>query len=261
MNIEGIDHIQLAIPTGHEDAAREFYCGKLGIAEVPKPSELAKRGGVWFENSRVKVHLGVDPDFRPARKAHPALLVQNLGELVRRLRDAGVDVMEAEPMPGYHHVYMSDPFGNRLELMERTNRETNVKQAVPFLAVSNIEESVRCYIDGLGFKMTDKWIDDGKLRWCRLEHGGAALMLQEYRKEFLPKEKLGAGVSICFFCKDALAVYRVVKARGIKVSKPFVGNGMWVTSLTDPDGYRIDFESYTDVPEETELSEDEEPAG
>jgi lactoylglutathione lyase len=261
MNIEGIDHIQLAMPNGHEDTAREFYCGKLEIPEVSKPPELAKRGGVWFENSRVKVHLGVDPDFRPARKAHPALLVQNLGALVRRLRDAGVDVMDAEPIPGYHHVYISDPFGNRLELMERTNTGTNVKQAVPFFGVSNIEESVRYYIDGLGFKMTNKWIDDGKLRWCLLEHGGSALMLQEYRKELVPQGKLGEGVSICFVCQDALAVYRAVKARGIKATKPFVGNGMWVTSLTDGDGYRLDFESYTDVPEETELSEDEEPAG
>ncbi|HEX3554856.1 MAG TPA: VOC family protein [Thermoanaerobaculia bacterium] len=139
--------------------------------------------------------------------------------------------------------------------------ETNVKQAVPFFAVSNIEESVRWYVDGLGFEMTKKWIDEGKLRWCWLQLGDAALMLQEYRKEgrnsWVPAGKVGEGVTICFLCEDALAIYREVISRGIKASRPFVGNAMWVTSLSDPDGYRIDFESYTDVAEETVLSEEE----
>ena len=137
--------------------------------------------------------------------------------------------------------------------------ESNVKQAVPFFAVANIEESVRYYVDGLGFKMTKKWIDEGKLRWCWLEIGSAALMLQEVWREgpnaWVPEAKLGVGVSICFICADALAIYREVTLRGIQASRPFVGNGMWVTSLSDPDGYRIDFESLTDVPEDTVLSE------
>lgn len=139
---------------------------------------------------------------------------------------------------------------------------TNVKQAVPFFGVKNIEESVRYYVDGLGFEMTKKWMPDGKLRWCWLRIGDAALMLQEFWKEGhhanVPQEKLGVGVSICFVCEDALAIYREVTARGIQASRPFVGNGMWVTSVTDPDGYRLEFESYTDVPEETEYSEQEE---
>jgi catechol 2,3-dioxygenase-like lactoylglutathione lyase family enzyme len=137
--------------------------------------------------------------------------------------------------------------------------EPNVKQAVPFFMVSNIEASIRYYVDGLGFEMTNKWIDEGKLRWCWLQRGGAALMLQEFKKEghhaWVPEGKLGVGVSIYFICEDALAIYREVTARGIQASRPFVGNGMWVTSLSDPDGYRIEFESYTDVPEETEYSE------
>jgi catechol 2,3-dioxygenase-like lactoylglutathione lyase family enzyme len=141
----------------------------------------------------------------------------------------------------------------------KTKAETNVEQAVPFFAVSNIEESVGYYVDGLGFTMTRKWIDEGKLRWCWLQHGGAALMLQEFRKEghdsWTPQGKLGEGVSICFICKDALAIYREIASRGIKASRPFVGNGMWVTSLSDPDGYRIEFESPTDTPEETEFSQ------
>jgi lactoylglutathione lyase len=130
----------------------------------------------------------------------------------------------------------------------------NVTQAVPFFAVSNIEASLRFYVDGLEFEMTKKWIDEGKLRWCWLQIGDAALMLQEFRKP--PEGKLGTGVSICFTCNDALAIYREVKARGVQVSRPFVGNGMWVTSLSDPDGYRIDFESVTDAPEESMLPED-----
>jgi lactoylglutathione lyase len=140
----------------------------------------------------------------------------------------------------------------------QTKTATNVKQAVPLFAVSNIEESVR-YYECLGFEMTKKWIDEGKLRWCWLEHGNAALMLQEFRKEgtdaWLPQGKVGVGVSVYFICQDALALYQAFKSRGIQASKPFVGNGMWVTSLSDPDGYRIEFESPTDVREETEFSE------
>ena len=139
-----------------------------------------------------------------------------------------------------------------------TKTETNVKQAVPFFGVSNMEESLRYYVDGLGFEMTHKWIDEGKLRWCWLQLGNASLMLQEYRKEWAPQGKLGEGVTICFVCNDALSIYREVTSRGIKAARPFVGNAMWVTSLSDPDGYRIDFESYTDAPEESEFSEDEE---
>jgi catechol 2,3-dioxygenase-like lactoylglutathione lyase family enzyme len=135
----------------------------------------------------------------------------------------------------------------------------NVKQAVPFFAVSNLEQSLRYYVDGLGFEMKNKWIDDGKLRWCWLQLGSAALMLQEFRKEghdsWVPDGKVGVGVNICFLCEDALAIYRDVTSRGIEASPPFVGNGMWVTSLRDPDGYRIEFESVTDIPEETVYEE------
>ena len=119
MTIVGIDHVQLAMPAGREQEARQFYALLLGVPEIPKPEELAKRGGVWFESSHVKIHLGVEHDFRPARKAHPALLVKDLRGLAERLRTAGVAVVD-EPLDGYHRVYASDPFGNRLELMEPT---------------------------------------------------------------------------------------------------------------------------------------------
>ena len=144
-------------------------------------------------------------------------------------------------------------------MKSETKTEANVEEAVPFFRVSNIEASLRYYVDGLGFEMTKKWIDEVKLRWCWLQLGGAALMLQEFRKKgnnsWVPSGKVGEGVSICFQCKDALAIYRESISRGIQASRPFVGNRMWVTSLTDPDGYKIEFESPTDAPEETEFSE------
>ena len=133
----------------------------------------------------------------------------------------------------------------------------NLKQVVPFLRVAEMERSVRFYIDGLGFAMKHQWTPEGKLRWCWLTRGGASLMLQEFIKEgpSAPQGKLGEGVSLCFQCEDAVALYREFRSRGIEAAEPFVGNSMWVTVLSDPDGYKLDFESVTDVPEETRLSE------
>ncbi len=113
-----IDHVQLAMPAGREDEAREFYAGLLELCEVTKPPALAARGGVWFEAGSLKIHLGVDSEFRPARKAHPALLTQDLPALVHRLREARVEVRDDVLLPGYDRVYISDPFGNRIELLE-----------------------------------------------------------------------------------------------------------------------------------------------
>ena len=118
MTVRALDHVQLAMPAGREDEARAFYDGLLGIPHVPKPPHLAVRGGCWFEAGDVKVHLGVDPDFRPARKAHPALLVEDLPGLLDRLRAADVPVRDDEPLEGYDRAYVDDPFGNRIELME-----------------------------------------------------------------------------------------------------------------------------------------------
>jgi catechol 2,3-dioxygenase-like lactoylglutathione lyase family enzyme len=118
MRIDRLDHVQLAMPPGGEALARAFYNGVLEIPEVPKPPHLAKRGGCWFERGDLKIHLGVESEFRPARKAHPALLVMDLQALVGRLKSAGHHVIEDEPLEGYHRVYIDDPFGNRIELME-----------------------------------------------------------------------------------------------------------------------------------------------
>jgi len=139
----------------------------------------------------------------------------------------------------------------------------NVKQAVPFFGVTNMEASLRYYIEGLGFTMKKWWIPDraedkpdGRIRWCWLQRGDAALMLQEFLPERRPKETLGTGASVCFMSDDALALYREFKSHGIQTRKrPFVGNRLWVVPLADPDGYRIEFESPTDEPEETEFEE------
>lgn len=120
MPVRRIDHVQLAMPAGGEAEAVAFYAGLLGIAEVPKPPHLAARGGCWFEDGDLKVHLGVDADFRPARKAHPALEVEDLPGLLATLRAAGVAIVDDEPLDGHVRAYVDDPFGNRLELLEPT---------------------------------------------------------------------------------------------------------------------------------------------
>ena|SRR5882762_6535772 len=137
-----------------------------------------------------------------------------------------------------------------------TKANPNVKQAVPFFMVANMDASLHFYVDGLGFTMTNKWVPRGTIEWCWLQREGVAIMLQEYRKEKgLPAEKRGVGVSVCFQCADALALYHEFTGKGIQVTEPFVGNNMWVVCFHDPDGYTLDFESPTDVPEETRYSE------
>jgi catechol 2,3-dioxygenase-like lactoylglutathione lyase family enzyme len=120
MRLTAIDHVQLAMPAGGEDRARGFYNAILGLPEKVKPPALAARGGVWFETPDLKIHLGVEKEFRPARKAHPALLVEDLPALADRLRAAGCPVIDDEPLAGYRRIYTEDPFGNRIELMEPT---------------------------------------------------------------------------------------------------------------------------------------------
>lgn len=115
MNIRSIDHVQVAIPRGSEDPARAFYGDLLGLAEVPKPAELAGRGGAWFELGDVKVHLGVEDDFRPARKAHVAFRVDSVRQLAIDAAAAGYEVKDDDPIDGVDRIFVFDPFGNRLE--------------------------------------------------------------------------------------------------------------------------------------------------
>jgi catechol 2,3-dioxygenase-like lactoylglutathione lyase family enzyme len=117
--ITGFDHVQLAMPPGGEARARAFYGDVLGMTEVKKPADLAARGGVWFTSGGINLHLGVEGDFRPARKAHPALLVRGLADYAARARQAGCRIGDDDPLAGYARIFLDDPFGNRLELMER----------------------------------------------------------------------------------------------------------------------------------------------
>jgi catechol 2,3-dioxygenase-like lactoylglutathione lyase family enzyme len=112
-----IDHVQLAIPAGGEEIARHFYGELPGMVEIPKPAGLAKRGGVWFSSGQVQVHLGVEADFRPAKKAHPALRCSHYEDLSARLRAAGVSVANDQSIPGVRRCHIHDPFGNRIELI------------------------------------------------------------------------------------------------------------------------------------------------
>ncbi len=113
-----IDHVQLAMPPGREDDARAFFVGALEFIEIPKPPELAQRGGAWFTSGAVTLHVGVDPTFVPAKKAHPALRCSEYERVITRLRERGV-VVTPDPLPfdGHDHCYIDDPFGNRIELI------------------------------------------------------------------------------------------------------------------------------------------------
>jgi catechol 2,3-dioxygenase-like lactoylglutathione lyase family enzyme len=115
----GFHHVQLAMPAGEEDAADRFYTGVLGMERVPKPEHLATRGGCWFRSGGVELHLGVEGDFRPARKAHPAFLVEDLAEVRSRLEESGAEVQDDTQLKGHDRFYAFDPFGNRLEFIER----------------------------------------------------------------------------------------------------------------------------------------------
>jgi catechol 2,3-dioxygenase-like lactoylglutathione lyase family enzyme len=132
----------------------------------------------------------------------------------------------------------------------------NIRLAVPFFMVADMEASLRFYREGLGFKLTNEWTPRGKIEWCWLQRDAVSIMLQEPRSRNADQlAPPGAGVTISYQCADALALYHEFKEKGLTLSEPFVGNGMWVVGLKDPDGYRLEFESLTDVLEETKYSE------
>jgi len=120
MKLLSIDHVQMAIPAGGEDSARSFYLDVLGFNEIPKPAELAKRGGVWFQSENVQLHLGIEPNFQPAQKAHPAFIVDDLNSFIAKAENAGFKTDTSQPaLDGFKRAHVFDPFGNRIELMER----------------------------------------------------------------------------------------------------------------------------------------------
>jgi catechol 2,3-dioxygenase-like lactoylglutathione lyase family enzyme len=116
--LRAVDHVQIAMPRGEEDTARTFYAGALGLEEVPKPATLVGRGGCWFAAGNISLHLGVEDAFRPARKAHPAFLVEGLADLAARCRAVGAEVIDDDALETHARIFVFDPFGNRIELME-----------------------------------------------------------------------------------------------------------------------------------------------
>ncbi len=133
----------------------------------------------------------------------------------------------------------------------------NIQLAVPFFMVRDMEASLDFYLNKLGFKLTNQWTPRGKIEWCWLQRESVAMMLQEERnkEKYDAQGARGTGVSICFQCEDALALYHEFTAKGVEIKEPFVGNNLWVVAFRDPDGYKLDFESPTDVEEETTYSE------
>ena len=113
-----LHHVQLAMPRGAEQAAREFFSGVLGMEELPKPPALAARGGAWFRSGDVELHLGVDDEFVPARKAHPAIVVDDLDGLAARISSSGREARWDDGFPGHRRIYADDPFGNRIEFLQ-----------------------------------------------------------------------------------------------------------------------------------------------
>ena len=119
MTVYGLDHVQLAMPPSREAEARQFYGSILGLTEVPKPSNLAVRGGAWFQCGSIQIHIGVETDFRPAKKAHPAFLVEDLKQIIASLRQAGYNIKyDQETVEGHDRAFTEDPFGNRIELLQ-----------------------------------------------------------------------------------------------------------------------------------------------
>ena len=118
----GVDHVQLAAPPGCEEAARRFFGNALGLEEIEKPEPLRARGGVWFRCGAQQLHIGVEREFSPARKAHPAFQVADYDALLDRLGEAGIETSADESIPGLRRSFVADPFGNRIELLEASDR-------------------------------------------------------------------------------------------------------------------------------------------
>jgi len=198
---------------------------------TPRQLEVGRLVARGLTNPQIGTELSISLD---GAKYH-------VGELLRRLS------LSTRQEVAEHMKQMA-------EENTMTTPSENVKSAVPFFGVSNMAESLKFYVDGLGFEMTQSWTEEGKYKWVWIKIGGAALMLQEDAPE--AGVKVG-DVTVYFICEDALAIYHDIKARGVEGKKPFISNGMWAIYLSGPDGHQICFQSPTDadLPEETEYSE------
>jgi catechol 2,3-dioxygenase-like lactoylglutathione lyase family enzyme len=214
---------------------------------------------VGFEQS---IRTITDPDFVTTSGKADHAIVRFNGRTESRVRGMALEVTDSElssadryEPAGYTRIATTLASGRRAWVYADAAGAPNVTQAVPFFGVADIGASLRFYVDALGFTVKRQWAPDGRIRWCWIEREEVALMLQEYWTDGAPgggpAGPRGQGMSICFMCRDAIAIYHEATSRGLAPAAPFVGNGLWVTSFTDPDGYRLDFESPADAPEET----------
>lgn len=200
----------------------------------------------------------VDPDLRRTGVGRALLDAAEAWARARGLREMGSDALlpneishAAHRRSGYEEVDRVITYRKNIAPPLLPNY---VRQAVPFLRVSDMGTSLRFYVDGLGFTVSRQWIVDDRPQWCWLELGGASLMLQELRGERkIDRQPNSDATTIYFICTDAVAFFRDLTARGVHVRRPFVGNSMWVAELEDPDGQRLAFESPTDAAEDSEL--------
>lgn len=123
VHYKGIDHVQLVAPPGSEPEAREFYTGILRFEEVEKPKTLQQRGGAWFEAGNINIHIGIEKEFTPARKAHPAIEVENIEALGKYLKTKDINVTWDDRLPGVKRFYINDPFENRIEFLQKLERK------------------------------------------------------------------------------------------------------------------------------------------
>ena len=213
---------------------------------------------VGFEQSLLRI---TDPAFvATSGKADHAIVrftarqESRVSGMVFELTDGELAIADRYEPVGYTRITTTLASGKRAWVYADAAGAPNVIQAVPFFGVTDIDVSLRFYVDGLGFRVTRQWTPEGRIRWCSIERDEVALMLQEFWKEGQrgggPVGPLGQGVSVCFMCRDAIAIYHEATSRGLSPARPYVGNRLWVTSFTDPDGYRLDFESPADAPEE-----------
>jgi len=218
---------------------------------------------VGFEQSILTIS---DPHFVTASGKADHAIVRFSGRKENRIRGTVFELTDSElasadryEPAGYTRMATTLASGRRAWVYGDAAGAPNVTQAVPFFGVTDIDASLRFYVAGLGFVVKQQWTPEGRIRWCWIERDEVALMLQEFWKDGTrgggPAGPLGQGVSVCFMCRDAIAIYHEATTRGLRPRRPHVGNRLWVTSFTDPDGYRLDFESPTDAAEETVYSD------
>lgn len=162
--VRGLHHVQLAIPSGGEEAGREFWGGVLGVTELVKPPVLAARGGCWFRSDRLEIHLGVEDPFTPAAKAHPGILVEDLDRIIDALTRAGHQVRRDDGFPGFDRCYTADPFGNRLEFLEPVGPDLTVRFPAPGDERDIRAAQTELEPDGFTFAFD---LDDDFEGWCR----------------------------------------------------------------------------------------------